>query len=203
VVEFWRKGHLTLGTITISLQWVRRFRTYCVKRKLPETEHLTAVGVRRFASVYTGPRLRGRQSSQDSRNLASNAIHAWACALGTLGTTPPWDDKRALPLSPRSIAIIGKPTMGYRSRTLVRDVDVETARGFLGELRGRTSGHLCQTWTRLCGSLPLAFPNEPWQIPAGLYGVICGGASRVPGVMMTSPVDRSKTSYTRSGSRRI
>jgi len=37
----------------------------------------------------------------------------------------------------------------------------------------------------------------------GLYGVGCGGASRVPGVMMTSPVDLRQTSYTRLGSRRM
>jgi integrase/recombinase XerD len=139
VVEFWRKGHLTPGTITSYLQWVRRFRTYCVKRKLPETEHLTAVGVRRFASVYTGPRLRGRQSSEDSRNLASNAIHAWACALGALGTTlPPWGDKHAPPLSPllKEYCHYRQAHNGVSERTLVRDV--ETARGFLGQLRGRT-----------------------------------------------------------------
>jgi len=37
----------------------------------------------------------------------------------------------------------------------------------------------------------------------GLYGVGCGGTSRVPGVMMTSPVDLRQTSYTRSGSIRM
>jgi hypothetical protein len=30
VGELWRKGHLSPGTIVIYLQWVRRFRTYCV-----------------------------------------------------------------------------------------------------------------------------------------------------------------------------
>ena len=28
VVELWRKGHLSPGTIVIYVQWVRRFRTY-------------------------------------------------------------------------------------------------------------------------------------------------------------------------------
>ena len=36
-----------------------------------------------------------------------------------------------------------------------------------------------------------------------LYGFVCGGAMRVPGVMMTSPVDLRQISYTRSGSRRM
>ena len=37
----------------------------------------------------------------------------------------------------------------------------------------------------------------------GLYGAGCGGVRRVPGVMMTSPVDLRQTSYTRLGSRRM
>jgi hypothetical protein len=101
VVDLWRKGHLSTGTIINYVHWVRRFRSYCKKRKLLETEHLTAVEVQRFTRAYTGPRLRGRQSSQQSRNLASNALHAWACALGALGIPlPPWRDKRVPSLSP-------------------------------------------------------------------------------------------------------
>src|ERR1051325_2694956 len=95
VVELWRKGHLSLGTIVIYLQWVRRFRNYCEKRKLLETEQLKAAGVRRFTRTYAGPRLMGRPITQSSRNLASNAVHAWACALGALGMPlPPWCAKQ-------------------------------------------------------------------------------------------------------------
>jgi hypothetical protein len=64
VVELWRKGHLSIGTIVIYLQWVRRFRTYCDKRKLQETEQLTAVGAHRFAKAYAGPRLKGATKFQ-------------------------------------------------------------------------------------------------------------------------------------------
>ena len=101
VVRLWRKGHLSLGTIVIYLQWVRRFRKYCDKRKLLETEQLTATGVRRFTRAYAGPRLKGRAITENSRNLANNALHAWACALGALGTSlRPWREKRAPQLSP-------------------------------------------------------------------------------------------------------
>ena len=51
----------------------------------------------------------------------------------------------------------------------------------------------------------LMFPSahgEPTNV-GGLYGFLCGGAMRVPGVMMTSPVDLRQISYTRSGSRRM
>jgi integrase/recombinase XerD len=137
VVQLWRKGHLSLGTIAIYLQWVRRFRNYCAKRKLQETEQLTAVGVRRFTRVYAGPRLKGRPISQNSRNLASNALHAWSCALGALGTSlPPWCDKKASNLPPllKEYCHYRRAHNGISESTLVRDV--ETARGFLGQLRG-------------------------------------------------------------------
>jgi integrase/recombinase XerD len=136
VVELWRKGRLTPGTIVIYLQWVRRFHLYCAKRRLLETEQLTTVGVRRFTHAYAGPRLRGRQSSKDSRNLASNALHAWACALSALGTLlPPWRDKHAPPLSPllKEYCHYRRAHNGVSESTLVRDV--ETACGFLGQLR--------------------------------------------------------------------
>jgi len=136
VVELWRKGHLTPGTIVIYLQWVRRFRTHCDERKLMETEQLTAVGVRRFTHAYTGPRLRGRKSAKESRNLASNALHAWACALGALGMPlPPWRDKHAPTLPPllKEYCHYRHAHNGVSERTLVRDV--ETARGFLEQLR--------------------------------------------------------------------
>jgi integrase/recombinase XerD len=141
VLAWWRKSNLSSGTKVVYLQWVRRFGTYCDKRKLPETEHLTAVGVQRFTRAYAGPRLKGRQSSGNSRNLANNALHAWACALAALGTPmPPWRDRRPLLLSPllKEYCHYRRVHNGVSERTLVRDV--ETARGFLVQLtRGRKS----------------------------------------------------------------
>jgi integrase/recombinase XerD len=136
VVELWRKGRHTPGTIIIYLQWVRRFRKYCAKRRLLETEQLTTVGVGRFTHAYAGPRLRGRQSSKESRNLARNALHAWACALSALGTPlPAWRDKHAPALSPllKEYCHYRRAHNGVSESTLVRDV--ETACGFLGQLR--------------------------------------------------------------------
>jgi integrase/recombinase XerD len=139
VVELWRKGRLKPGTIIIYLQWARRFRKYCEKRNLLETEELTAVGVRRFTHVYAGPRLMGRRSSKDSRTLASNALHAWACALGAMGAPlPPWRDEHVLPLSPllKEYCHYRRAHNGVSERTLLRDV--ETARGFLRQLQRRS-----------------------------------------------------------------
>ncbi len=138
VVEFWRKGHLSAGTMVIYLQWVRRFRLYCRKHKHIENEQLTAAGVRRFVRSYSGPRLKGRRSAQGTRAGARNALHAWACALRAMGTSlPPWrdDHRRPSPLPPvlHEYCHYRRAHNGVSDRTLVRDV--ETARGFLEQLR--------------------------------------------------------------------
>lgn len=137
VVDLWRKGHLSSGTILTYLQWIRRFNAYCERRKLIEAEQLTAAGVARFARAYPGPRLAGRRCGQSSRDIARNALHAWACALGALGTSLPlWHgDKRPLPLPPLLIEYCHyrRAHNGVSERTLVRDI--ETARGFLKQVR--------------------------------------------------------------------
>lgn len=138
VVEFWRKGHLSTGTMAIYLQWVRRFTSYCRKHKHVENEQLTAAGVHRFVRSYCGPRLKGRRSAQGTREGARNAIHAWACALRAMGTPlPPWrdDDRRPLPLPPvlDEYCQYRRAHNGVSDRTLVRDVD--TARRFIEHLR--------------------------------------------------------------------
>jgi integrase/recombinase XerD len=145
VVAFWRKGHLSSGTIVIYLQWVRRFKAYCNKRKLVEIEQLTAIGIQRFTRAYDGPRLKGQKCAKDTRNVASNALHAWACALDALGTTvPPWQNKRETRLSPllNEYCHYRRAHVGVSERTRVRDI--ETARSFLAHLR-RTPRSISQT----------------------------------------------------------
>src|SRR6266508_4339326 len=116
VVGWWRHGHLSAGTIIIYLQWVQR-----------------------FIRAYAGPRLRGRVSAENSRNLAGNALHAWACALGALGVPlPPWREKNARRLSPlmKEYCHYRRAHNGVSESTLGRDV--ETACGFLRQLRRGT-----------------------------------------------------------------
>lgn len=138
VVDLWRKGHLSCGTIVSYLYWIRRFRAYC-KRKIVESEHLTAAGVRHFIHSYRGPRLKRRVSAKNSRVLAGNALHAWACALHSLGVPlPPWHDKpatRSLPPLLREYCHYRRAHNGVSERTIVRDI--ETAQSFLERLRCR------------------------------------------------------------------
>src|SRR5438067_986034 len=94
VVELWRQGHLSWSTIRVYLHWVRRFRIYCDRRKLNELDQLCLAGALSFARHYAGPRLSGTRSARSYRDSARNAIHAWACALRSLGVdVPAWKNK--------------------------------------------------------------------------------------------------------------
>ena len=138
IVAVWRKGRLSRGTITNYLYWVRRFRKCCEKRNLIEAEQLTVAGVERFLRAYVGARLRGRRSAQNSCGVASNALHAWACALRDLGTPlPQWREKPTPQLPPllKEYCNYRRPHNGVSDATLMRDI--ETARGFLLQLRSR------------------------------------------------------------------
>jgi integrase/recombinase XerD len=139
VVDLWRKGRLRRGTIINYLYWVRRFRKYCEQQRLVETEQLSASGLARFLRAYVGPRLRRRTRAQSSRNLANNALHAWACALKTLGTAlPPWREKQTPSLPPLldEYRQYRRVHNGASEGTLLRDL--ETAGSFLRHLQRRT-----------------------------------------------------------------
>ena len=134
VVDLWRKGRLRCGTIINYLYWVRRFQKYCEKRRLVETEQLTLSGLARFVR-----RLRGWTSAQNSRNLANRALHAWACALQTLGTPlPPWREKQTPSLPPLldEYRHYRRVHNGTSEGTLLRDL--KTAGSFLKHLQRRT-----------------------------------------------------------------
>jgi integrase/recombinase XerD len=135
-VQLWRKGHLSPTTITIYLQWVRRFQAYCERRRVSATDHLTEAEVRRFTRSYVGPRLQRRGINKHSQNVASNALHAWAFALQALGTAlPVWRDK---PTPPSGSPLLDEYCQyrrahnGISESTLERDL--ETAREFMGQL---------------------------------------------------------------------
>src|ERR1019366_7230881 len=94
VIQLWRSNRLSVGTLVSYLQWVHRFNTYCIQRGLDETPQLTLEGILHFAQDYTGPR-KGRLLAAQTRHVARNAIHAWACALRSMKVpVPPWHPKR-------------------------------------------------------------------------------------------------------------
>ncbi len=139
VVELWRRGHLRPHSIQNYLYWVRRFRTFCARRGFDEIEHLNCENVRRFVCRYAGPRLANRVSAPSSRAVALNALHAWSCALRTLGVaTPPWRVKRERPPLPpllEEYRQYRRTHCGVSDWTLRRDID--TASAFVALLRRR------------------------------------------------------------------
>jgi len=137
VVEFWRRGHLAWSTIQVYLGWVRRFRTYCQRRKLIEADQLSLAGVLRFARAYVGPRLRGKRSTRRAFHSAQHAVHAWACALRSFGgTLPAWRRQPKMQvLSPllKEYREYRQAHNGVAQSTLIRDLDV--AKRFLKHLQ--------------------------------------------------------------------
>ena len=139
VVQFWRRGHLSRNTIQVYIGWVRRFRAYCLRRELIEADELSLVGVCRFTSTYAGPRLKGKALKRSACDSARNAIHAWACALRSLGETlPVWEgapENQALPPLLDEYREYRRAHNGVAEGTLVRDLDV--AQRFHQHLRDR------------------------------------------------------------------
>jgi len=139
VVQFWRKGHLSWNTIQVYISWVRRFRAYCLRRKLIEADELSLVGVCRFTSSYAGPRLKGKALKRSACDSARNAIHAWACALRAFGEKlPAWESapaNQALPPLLDEYREYRRAHNGVAEGTLPRDLDV--ARRFHQHLRDR------------------------------------------------------------------
>jgi integrase/recombinase XerD len=137
VVELWRRGHLSWSTIQVYLHWVRRFRSYCDRRKLIEADQLSLAGALRFARNYAGPRLNGRRSARSSRDSARNAIHAWACSLRSLGVNvPAWRNEPEVPALPPLLieyCEYRRAHNGVAESTLERDID--TVQKFLQYLR--------------------------------------------------------------------
>jgi integrase/recombinase XerD len=138
VVDLWRRGHLSEGSIQLYLQWIRRFRAFCKRNALAEIEELTLAGVSRFCSEYSGPRVKKRRISAGSRAVARNALHAWACALQALGIALPlWREVQAPPVLPpllEEYRAYRRAHNGVAETTLRRDLGI--AQSFLAFLRG-------------------------------------------------------------------
>jgi integrase/recombinase XerD len=138
VVQFWRNNSLSHGTLVIYLQWVRRFRTYCRERGLDEASQLTLEGALRFAQDYAGPR-KGRSLAAQTRHVARNALHAWACALRSLKVSVlPWHPKKS---SARLSPLLAAYCQHRRSHCEVEEAtlrrDLRTAKAFLSLLRSQ------------------------------------------------------------------
>lgn len=142
IVRVWRAGHIGEGSIQTYLQWVRRFRSYCLQRRLNEEDQLTLHGVRQFAISYVGPRV--NQLGVSSRQTARNALHAWASGLRALGAAvPEWRPTR-VPLKLPQLLIeycqFRCCHRGVAEATLHRDVKIAQEFLFSLQCRGKSPG---------------------------------------------------------------
>lgn len=138
VIRVWRAGGLRDSSIGVYLNWVRRWRAHWARRDADEVGHLRLRDVLAFAKGYVGPRCR-RPARESSRLAASNALHAWACALRSLGlSVPQW---RPPPLIEPAAPLIQeygeyrRVHRGVADGTLVHDM--ATASAFLQMMRAR------------------------------------------------------------------
>jgi len=137
VVDYWRRGGLSSSTIQVYLGWIRRFRNHCQQRKLDEVEQLCMSGLQRFARCHSWPRVKGKPGTHTAAP-ARSAVHAWACAMRSLGeAVPAWRKQSVTPAAlPRLLseyADYRRAHNGVAESTLVRDLD--TAKQFLKHLR--------------------------------------------------------------------
>jgi site-specific recombinase XerD len=141
VVDYWRRGRLSELTIQIYLGWVHRFRRYCLRRELDEVEQASATGLRLFLTSYSWPKAKGKPKAA-SLDSARSAVHAWACALRSMGeAVPAWRTPAlaaALPPLLSEYTAYRRAHNGVAEATLRRDLD--TARRFLHCIRQRRRG---------------------------------------------------------------
>lgn len=138
MVDYWRRGGLSAGTVHLYLSWIRRFRKYCQQRKLDEVEQCCSSGLKLFVDCYAWPRAKGNPNGR-SADTPRSALHAWACALQALGEpVPAWRKELARPALPPLLSDYSayrNAHNGTAETTLRRDLD--TARRFLRHLRAR------------------------------------------------------------------
>jgi site-specific recombinase XerD len=138
VIATWRASGLRVGTIAAYLGWIRRWRSHWLARGIDELRYLTLAGAIEFASTIIGRRHRHHLTAM-CRASVRNGLHAWSCALQTLGVAVPcWRPslpKRRLPPLLDEYAEYRRAHRGVAVGTMRRDVDIAVE--FLAFLRSR------------------------------------------------------------------
>jgi hypothetical protein len=86
ILRVWRADRsLQESSVGLYLQWIRRFRAYCVERNLEERRELTFDGVRRFAAWYA----RRRHLHTDRLSGVRSALYSLARVYQVMGVSMP------------------------------------------------------------------------------------------------------------------
>lgn len=84
--QIWRADHSVQDSSAgLYLQWIKRFRVYCARRKLNERAELTLSGARRFIAWYA----RLRRLDPQRLGGARTALHALSRVYCVMGLDPP------------------------------------------------------------------------------------------------------------------
>ena len=97
VIKVWRKNRcISNGAAYAYCKWIRRFFRYCDRTGVSLEQELTHAGVLRFVQWYARSR---SLKVERAASAAHSALHAFADALQTVGTSlPPWQSE-ASPLA--------------------------------------------------------------------------------------------------------
>ena len=141
MLRVWRADHCVQDSSAgVYLQWIRRFRAYCVQRNLDERAELTIAGSRRFIAWYA----RRRDLERQRLGGARTALYALSRVYHVMGLSlPVWQDP------PRARPPATTLLRGYAEHLARRRGNPEvTVRGKLRRI-GKLSEHLARrgkTW---------------------------------------------------------
>jgi site-specific recombinase XerD len=140
ILRVWRADRsLQESSVGLYLQWIRRFRAYCLQLNLEERRELTFDGVRRFAAWYA----RRRHLHPDRLSGVRSALYSLARVYQVMGVSMPvWQP--AQPVHPPATALMRAFAEHLSSRCGNPEITVSRKLDHVGKLvahlasRGKT-----------------------------------------------------------------
>lgn len=144
MLRIWHADRCVQGSSAgLYLQWIRRFRVYCARRKLNERAELTLEGAHRFIIWYAEHR------GLDPRRLggARTALYALSRVYQVMGLTPPtW---RVPQPAPRPATTLLRDYADYLARRRGNpEATVHTKLAHIEKLLDHLAGH-GKTWSTM------------------------------------------------------
>jgi len=146
VKRIWRDNRCVgEGALFNYEHWIRRFARYCEVNSFDQRSELTESGVARFARWWRSHGSRRRGQLKHAIASSHTALHAWACALTTLGERlPAWrSESRAIDLKFRQFADYLFGVRGNRPSSIHLMVAQLTALDVYRRSRGTAAKPLC------------------------------------------------------------
>ena len=141
ILRVWHADRsLQKSSAGLYLQWIRRFRAYCLQRNLEERRELTSDGVCRFAAWYA----RRRHLHPDRLSGARSALYALARVYQVMGVSMPvWQPAQAV--RPPATALMRAFAEHLSVRCGNPEVSVRRKLDHIGKLMGHLASQ-GKTW---------------------------------------------------------